>query len=36
MKTKSGDAYNRAGYWQERVQFMQAWADLLDEFRASR
>lgn len=27
-------AYNRATYWKERVQMLQAWADLLDEFRA--
>ena len=27
-------AYNRAKYWPERVELMQAWADLLDEFRA--
>jgi integrase len=26
-------AYNRASYWKERVIMMQAWADLLDEFR---
>jgi len=26
-------AYNRASYWKERVQMLQAWADLLDEFR---
>lgn len=26
-------AYNRATYWPQRVQMMQAWADLLDEFR---
>ena len=26
-------AYNRAKYWPERVKLMQAWADLLDEFR---
>lgn len=25
--------YNRAAYWKERVAMMQAWADLLDEFR---
>ncbi len=25
--------YIRAGYWKERVALMQAWADLLDEFR---
>ncbi|MFT4117868.1 MAG: tyrosine-type recombinase/integrase [Bradyrhizobium sp.] len=29
-------AYNRAKYWPERVKLMQAWADLLDEFRALR
>lgn len=26
-------AYNRATYWPERVKLMQAWADLLDDFR---
>lgn len=26
-------AYNRAKYWNDRVNLMQAWADLLDEFR---
>jgi integrase len=26
-------AYNRASYWKERVVMMQAWADMLDEFR---
>lgn len=26
-------AYNRATYWPERVNLMQAWADMLDEFR---
>lgn len=25
--------YNRARYWPERVKLLQAWADLLDEFR---
>lgn len=25
--------YNRAKYWDERVELMQAWADLLDSFR---
>jgi len=25
--------YNRARYWPERVEMMQQWADLLDEFR---
>jgi integrase len=25
--------YNRAAYWKERVAMMQAWADMLDEFR---
>jgi integrase len=29
-------AYNRAKYWLERVKLMQAWADLLDKFRALR
>lgn len=27
-------AYNRATYWPQRVKLMQAWADLLDEFRS--
>lgn len=27
--------YNRARYWEGRVKLMQAWADLLDEFRQS-
>ena len=26
-------AYNRAAYWKARVELMQTWADLLDEFR---
>lgn len=26
--------YNRAKYWEPRVELMQRWADLLDEFRA--
>jgi len=26
-------AYNRATYWPERVKLLQAWADLLDEFK---
>jgi integrase len=25
--------YNRAQYWNERVQLLQAWGDLLDEFK---
>jgi integrase len=25
--------YNRAKYWKERVKLLQAWADLLDQFR---
>lgn len=25
--------YNRATYWKQRVELMQQWADLLDEFR---
>lgn len=29
-------AYNRATYWPERVAMMQAWADMLDEFRQTR
>jgi integrase len=27
-------AYNRATYWDQRIVLMQAWADLLDEFKA--
>lgn len=26
-------AYNRAGYWRERVKLMQSWADMLDGFK---
>jgi len=26
-------AYNRASYWNQRIELMQQWADLLDEFR---
>lgn len=26
-------AYNRSTYWPQRVELMQAWADLLDDFR---
>jgi integrase len=26
-------AYNRSTYWPQRVNLMQAWADMLDEFR---
>jgi integrase len=26
-------AYNRSVYWPDRVKLMQAWADLLDEFK---
>ena len=26
-------AYNRAQYWDERVEMMNAWADMCDEFR---
>ncbi len=29
-------AYNRASYWDQRVELMQQWADLLDEFRRRR
>lgn len=28
--------YNRAKYWNQRVQLMQSWADLLDEFQGLR
>jgi integrase len=27
--------YNRATYWDKRIELMQDWADLVDEFRAS-
>ena len=27
--------YNRSTYWDQRVQLMQDWADLCDEFRSS-
>jgi integrase len=27
--------YNRAQYWDERVELMQVWADLLDEFKTT-
>lgn len=27
--------YNRSSYWSERTKMMQAWADLLDEFRTT-
>jgi hypothetical protein len=26
-------SYNRALYWKERINLMQSWADLLDEFK---
>ena len=26
-------AYNRSSYWKQRVELMQKWADLLDDFR---
>ena len=26
--------YNRGGYWEERVEMMQAWSDYLDELRS--
>jgi integrase len=29
-------AYNRAKYWKERVQLLQDWADLLDQFKANQ
>jgi integrase len=28
-------AYNRAQYWPERVGMLQAWADLLDQFKTA-
>ena len=28
-------AYNRSTYWKQRVQLMQAWADLVEEFKAT-
>jgi integrase len=32
-RNKVQRTYNRATYWPERVQLLNAWADLLDEFR---
>jgi hypothetical protein len=29
-------AYNRAKYWKERIQLLQDWADLLDQFKANQ
>jgi integrase len=29
-------AYNRSSYWPQRVELMQQWADLLDEFRSNK
>ena len=26
-------AYNRATYWPERIKLMQAWANMLDDFK---
>jgi integrase len=26
-------AYNRTTYWPQRVELMQSWADLLDQFK---
>jgi len=26
--------YNRATYWDQRVELMQTWAELIDEFRS--
>jgi integrase len=28
-------AYNRSKYWKPRIKLMQAWADLLDEFKSA-
>ncbi|CCJ07342.1 integrase arm-type DNA-binding domain-containing protein [Methylocystis sp. SC2] len=28
-------AYNRASYWQERIELMQAWSDCVDKFKRS-
>jgi integrase len=28
-------SYNRALYWKERIELMQSWADLLDEFKVA-
>ncbi|PZR90325.1 MAG: integrase [Stutzerimonas stutzeri] len=35
-KDKVRSIYNRAEHWQARVELMQRWADLLDEFRRER
>ena len=29
-------AYNRASYWPERIELMQAWADCLDQLKQTR
>ena len=33
IKNKTGAAYNRAEYWEQRVGLMQWWADFLDEVK---
>jgi hypothetical protein len=39
MATRAGTLHlmvlggNRATYWKKRVELMQGWADLLDQFR---
>jgi integrase len=30
-KNQIREIYNRTEYWQERVQLMQAWADMVDD-----
>jgi integrase len=32
-RNKIRRTYNRASYWQQRIELLQKWADLLDEFR---
>ncbi|GAA6209385.1 hypothetical protein NBRC116601_26780 [Cognatishimia sp. WU-CL00825] len=29
-------AYNRATYWDQRVELMQDWAELIDDFRLAK
>ena len=35
-KNKVTAAYNRAEYWDERVDMMQKWADLVDEKKSKQ
>ena len=33
-ENKTRGAYNRARYWSQRVQLLQDWADLIDQFKS--